>query len=200
MKSVMTLLREAKATLKGRWGMAIVLLLLYGLIDLMCQEIPITAIFVSFPIAFGVTRAFLLFSREGKALRVNDLFSAFNRKYYWKGVVAYLLMGIFTFLWLLLFIIPGIIKMLAYSLTPYILADNPELSAKQALNKSVEMMNGHKARLFRFYLLYWVAAIGSSCLAWVPMIWLAPLFEVTRAKFYEDVKSVQKPVAVLTEA
>ncbi len=64
------------------------------------------------------------------------------------SIVASILIGIFTFLWTLLFIIPGIIKAYAYSMTPYIIADEPEIDFMEAIRKSQELMRGHKFRLF----------------------------------------------------
>jgi len=76
----------------------------------------------------------------------NNLFSYFK---HWKvAVVSNLLMVIYVFLWTLLFIIPGIVAGYSYAMTPYILADNPNLSASEAIAMSKEMMRGNKWRLF----------------------------------------------------
>lgn len=83
---------------------------------------------------------------DGKEARFSDLFSQFNR--IGSGIIMNLLMGIFTFLWSLLFIIPGIIKIYSYAMTPFILAEHPELSANSAITRSREMMAGNKWRLF----------------------------------------------------
>ena len=59
-----------------------------------------------------------------------------------------LLKDIFLCLWSLLFIIPGIIKAYSNAMVPYVLADNPELGAKEAITLSHKMMNGSKWRAF----------------------------------------------------
>lgn len=59
-----------------------------------------------------------------------------------------ILVSIFTFLWSLLFFIPGLVKGLAYSVAPYILAINPDVTASEAIAKSMKLMNGHKMELF----------------------------------------------------
>lgn len=61
-------------------------------------------------------------------------------------------MELFVFLWSLLFIIPGIIKAFSYAMTPYILADCPNVRAKDALKLSMRIMKGHKWELFVFEL------------------------------------------------
>lgn len=84
--------------------------------------------------------------------RFSDLFSQFDR--FGQGFAQLFLRGLFTFLWSLLFIIPGIVKSLSYSMTPYIMADNPEMTAMDAINQSKEMMDGHKMDLFILHLTF----------------------------------------------
>ena len=98
-------------------------------------------------------------------------------------------MGLFTALWTMLFIIPGIIKSLSYALAPYILADNPELSANEAIDESIAMMKGHKADLFLIQLGYAALAILSLLALGIPLLWLDPYYKVVYAKFYEEVKA-----------
>ena len=69
-------------------------------------------------------------------------------------------MSIYTFLWSLLLIIPGVIKGLSYSMTPFILTDKPELSANEAIELSMKMMDGHKMDLFVLLLIF---SIGFAC-------------------------------------
>lgn len=71
---------------------------------------------------------------------------------YGRKLGGYLWMQLFVFLWSCLFVIPGIIKAFAYAMTPYILADCPNVKAKDALKLSMRIMKGHKGELFGFYL------------------------------------------------
>ena len=89
---------------------------------------------------------FLLKQYDGQEPQFNDLFSQFDR--FGAGFAQALLRGLYTFLWSLLFIIPGIIAALRYSMTPYIMAEHPELTASEAINRSKELMEGHKMDLF----------------------------------------------------
>ena len=146
-------------------------------------------IFVVYPIVFGTVMLFLQFAREGEKPRVGNLFKAFSSKYYGKSVGVYLLTSIFTSLWALLLIVPGIIKTLAYSLAPYILIDNPELTANQALNQSVKMMKGHKMQLCLMMLGYVGFTLLSVFALCIPLLWIYPYYQAVLAKFYEEVKS-----------
>lgn len=77
---------------------------------------------------------------------LSDLFSQFDRL--GTGFLMNFLLNLYTLLWTLLFIIPGIIKGYSYSMTPYILAENPGMSVNEAITESRRIMDGNKERLF----------------------------------------------------
>ena len=101
---------------------------------------------------------------DGKEARFEDLFSQFNRL--GDGFVMNLLVGIYTFLWTLLFVIPGIIKSFSYAMTPYILYEHPEYTPNEAITKSREIMSGNRFRLFCLNFSF----IGWSLLCTIPAI------------------------------
>ena len=101
---------------------------------------------------------------DGKDARFEDLFSQFHRL--GDGFIMNLLVGLYTFLWSLLFVIPGIIKSFSYAMTPYILYEHPEYNPNYAITVSREMMDGNKFRLFCLNLSF----IGWSLLAVLPAI------------------------------
>ena len=83
---------------------------------------------------------------DGEPVTVKELFGKFNLL--GKGFLMNLLMGLFTALWSLLLFVPGIVKSYAYAMTHYILVENPELSALDAISHSDSLMTGHKGKLF----------------------------------------------------
>lgn len=83
---------------------------------------------------------------DNKEVAVSDLFSQFHRL--GDGFCMNFLVGLFTFLWSLLLVIPGIIKSFSYAMTPYILAENPGMTATEAITESRRVMDGNKWRLF----------------------------------------------------
>jgi len=121
--------------------------------------------FVIAPLAIGLPWLALDIydRRDAKAKNVFDVFSVS----YKKVVLANFLVGLYTFLWSLLFIIPGIIKAFSYSQVFEVLKDNPELTASQAIKKSQRLMQGNKWRFFVFNL--------SFILWFLPVAILAPL-------------------------
>ncbi len=102
-------------------------------------------IFCGNVIGVGTAGWFMCFAR-GESPSFGTMFGAF--KFYGRAMTTMLLRSIYTFLWSLLFIIPGIVKGIAYSMTPYILCDNPNLTASQAIALSERMTDGYKGELF----------------------------------------------------
>ena len=146
------------------------------------------SIFLIGPLTIGFDNAFLRLLTGGE----NDILGntvKIATKNYWHKLWGNLLMAIFIFLWSLLFIIPGIIKIFSYAMTPYILEEHPELSANDAIDHSRAMMKGHKFDLFWLYLSF----IGWYILAFFTFgiggLWLSPYMSTSRAGFYEDVKA-----------
>ena len=89
---------------------------------------------------------FLLKQHEGKDTSFGDLFSKFD--WFGTGFAQRFLRSLYVLLWTLLFIIPGIMKEYSYAMTPFILAENPNMTASQAIRSSEDLMDGHKADLF----------------------------------------------------
>ena len=110
------------------------------------------------------------------------------------NVITGLLLTLFTFLWSLLFIIPGIVKTYAYAMTYYIRLDHPEYTATQAITKSREMMKGYKGKLFLLDLSFigWII-VGALCCG-VGTLWVYPYQQMARAHFYEERKAEFDPI------
>ena len=119
-----------------------------------------------------------------------NLFAYFS---YWKTTaVAKLLRSIYLLLWSLLFIIPGIIAALSYAMTEYILAENPEISAGEAINLSKQMMDGNKWRLFclRLSFIGWDILCGFTL--GIGYLWLNPYKQAAEAAFYREISETEK--------
>ena len=119
-----------------------------------------------------------------------NLFAYFS---YWKTTaVARLLRSIYLLLWSLLFIIPGIIAALSYAMTNYILAENPEMSASEAINLSKQMMDGNKWRLFclRLSFIGWDILCGFTL--GIGYLWLNPYKQAAEAAFYREISGTEK--------
>ena len=128
---------------------------------------------------------FLLKQHDGKALDFNDLFSQFDR--FGTGFAQHFLRSLYTLLWSLLLIVPGIIAALSYAMTPFILEEHPELTASEAIRRSKELMRGHKTDLFILELTF----IGWSLLCILTLnlghIALNPYKNAAYAVFYREI-------------
>ncbi len=183
------LVSMARESLKEKWGLAIGTFLLYMLILVGIQLIPIAGPIVSLLIsgAFGVGVAlFSLNISRGKEAKLEDIFKGFNN--FGTALGAYLLMILFIILWSLLLIIPGIIAAFSYSMTFFILADDPTLAPKEALDKSKQMMDGYKMKYFILSLRFFGLALLCILTLGIGFLWLMPYMYVTIAKFYDDIK------------
>ncbi|HZK53453.1 MAG TPA: DUF975 family protein [Desulfosporosinus sp.] len=137
------------------------------------------------PVTLGVTGYFLKLIRKEDPI-IEDMFRGF--KSFIKSFVLNLLVTIFIFLWTLLLIFPGIIAAYRYSMAYYIIMDNSELSAFEALNESKRMMIGYKFKLFSL----WFSFLGWFLLGIVTLgiafLWVNPYYETAKANFYQDLK------------
>ena len=114
-----------------------------------------------------------------------NLFEYFS---HWKTTtITRLLRALYTFLWSLLFIIPGIVAGFSYAMTEYILAENPELTPDEAIQASKSMMMGNRWRLFclQFSFIGW--DILATLAFGIGHLWLTPYKQAAYAAFYREV-------------
>jgi uncharacterized membrane protein len=193
------LMQQARDCLKGKWNIAVggtALIFVMSLLGAIPGVGFIIALLITGPLSVGYAIYFLAFSRKGDP-KIPMMFEGFSR--FGTALAAYLLVGIFVILWMLLLIVPGIIAALRYSQTFFILADNPSMRATEAINKSKAMMLGNKYKLFclgcRFigWILLGIVTVG------IGYLWIYPYIMTSFAKFYEDIKTGSETV-VTTES
>ena len=209
------LMAGARMALSGNWGMAVVGFILYYVLILSVSMFAGAATFfvmvmsaasganaalatnaVSFVaqlVQFFLSGAFvvgfysyyLVISQEGEA-RLECLFTGFKR--FWTAFGAYFLSTLFVFLWMLLFIIPGIIAAFRYAMVYFIVADDADVGALEAIRQSKEMMKGNKWKYFCLQWRFFWWALLCMFTGGIGYLWLIPYMQTSCAKFYEDVK------------
>ena len=132
---------------------------------------------------------FLLKQHDGKTLDFNDLFSQFDR--FGTGFAQDFLRTLYTFLWSLLLIVPGIIAALSYAMTPFILEEHPELTASEAIARSKTLMDGHKMDLFILNLTFLGWDILCALTANIGNLFLNPYKNAAYAVFYREISQPQ---------
>ncbi|EPE62178.1 hypothetical protein L479_01430 [Exiguobacterium sp. S17] len=203
--------QHAQKMLTGnRWllaGILILFVVLNGIPQSFAPTIEVDAVpttteslltFLSFiitlliaPLTVGWAWLALSVSRGDKPA-VSKLFEPFQNGYV-KHVLAPFFMGLFIVLWSLLLIVPGIIKSFSYSLTNYILRDQPELSSLEAITESRRMMDGHKMDAFKLVLSFigWFF-VGVLTLG-IGFLYVYPYFTTTYAAFYDSLRGADQP-------
>ena len=128
---------------------------------------------------------YLIRQHDHASFDLPDMFSQFDR--FKDGFMQTFLRSLYTVLWGLLFVIPGIVKSYAYAMTPFIMIENPQMRPNEAITASKELMDGHKGELFMLDLSF----IGWDILAALTLnigcIFLSPYRHAAYAAFYKNI-------------
>ena len=181
---------------KWLWALLVLFLesLLLGLVSATIIGAIVSVILVG-PLTFGLIRIFLRIARkEDDQADINYLFDGFKEKFS-ESFITSLLVGIFTFLWSLLLIVPGIIKSYAYSASMYLVHER-NMEGTQAITESRKLMYGHKWQAFCLDLSFigWYI-VGFLCLG-VGVLWVDAYHAAAKVHFYEDILAKQEVIDV----
>ncbi len=118
--------------------------------------------------------------------KIGDILETYNNGSMKTVAITRFLMDLFIGLWTCLFVVPGIIKSYEYKMIPYILADHPDITWREAFELSKQMTNGHKMDLFILDLSFWGWRIlaGFTC-GLLGIFHVNPYYEQTLAEAYE---------------
>ena len=181
---------EARGFLSGFWGRSVLAYLVYSIVLSAAAGLAgIGNLIVGGPMDLGLATYFLSLKRK-KDAKIEDLFKGFS--VFESSLILYIVRMVFILLWSLLFIIPGIVAALRYSMAIYILHDSPGITGMQALTRSKEMTDGFKGKLFGLYLSFIGWAILCVFTLGIGYLWLVPYMKASEASFYENLKSVQE--------
>ena len=152
----------------------------------------IATLVLSGPLTFGLYRISVNVVKGKKDVDLNDLFAGFKEGFLGSFLV-YLMTSLFTALWSLLFVIPGIVKAYSYCMAQYIYQDDPTKDWSTCINESKEMMKGHRWQLFCLDLSFigW-AMLGFLCCC-IGIVFVYPYIQVARANFYMALKAMNEP-------
>ena len=190
-----TVLRnQAYEALRGKWTPAVVTSLVFCIllgVAVSLSRVNALLYLIAYLggasiVAIGMLYACWDLFTKGTLPEAGALFAPF--KQYARTVGAVLLVFVYTLLWTLLLVIPGIIKAYSYSMTFYILRENPEMTAGDAITASQKMMDGHKMDLFLLSLSFIGWAILASITFGIGYLWLIPYIYTAYAAFYETLK------------
>lgn len=146
---------------------------------------PIANLLVSGALTLGLVSCFVKLVRN-EPFQFENLFDGFRN--FLSALILQLLIGIFTLLWFLLLIIPGIIAYYRYAMAFYILNDYPEMGAKAALEASKQMMVDYKWKLFCLHFSFIGWGLLSILTIGIGFLWLIPYMNAAQANFYQNLK------------
>ena len=142
--------------------------------------------FIYNPLQAGCRGFFL--ANLNRPAEVREAVGTFDHGYQ-NVVKAMILRDVFTFLWTLLFIIPGIVKSYEYRMIPYLVADNPNLTYKEAFAESRRMMQGNKWRTFVLdlsFIGWWI--LSAFTFGLLAVFYVSPYHAATSAALYEELR------------
>ena len=175
--------QRAWQSLSGNWGIAILAYFLVGIVNGVAASatVGVGSWLIAGIVGVGYASFSLSLGRRENT-QIEQLLD--GTKDLGNNFMAGLLVSLYTFLWTLLFIVPGVIKALSYSMTYYILRDNPGMLASEAIKRSEETMMGHKWQLFCIYLSFigWILLSFLTC--GILMFMVVPYMMQTSAEFY----------------
>lgn len=129
----------------------------------------------------------LLGMARGEKMEVGGLFQYFPD--WWKAFKVCFLVGLYVMLWSLLFVIPGYVKAYSYSMALYILAENPDMTASEAITASKNLMNGHKWELFVLQLSFILWGLLCTVTCGIASIYVMPYMSMTTINFYHMISN-----------
>jgi uncharacterized membrane protein len=214
--SISQIKKKSLASLKGKWGIGVALTFIVFLVTSIVPSIveiilsggfsqwanqtetPLIAdivnLFISFlfiPLTVASYWFYLVIARWNDP-KISDVFLVYKD---WvlslKVIGTSILVGIFTLLWSLLLIIPGIIKGISYSQVFFLLRDNPELSALEAITESKTRMKGYKWKYFLLNLSFIGWAFIAIFTLGIGFLWLTPYISTANATFYNELIAPQ---------
>ena len=195
---------KAKASLKGKLGECIKLILIFfainfgagfvlglisGILGLSTTIIEflstVLSLVISSAFGFGLISFFLKMSR-GEEVTYKELFA--KKDLMIPYLIISLVTALLTMLWSILLIIPGIIAAISYSFVYFIFLDNPNMKPIDTLKASKDMLQGHKMDLFLLMLSFlgWII-LGVFTLG-ILYVWLIPYMTLTECNFYNQLK------------
>ena len=158
--------------------------LLAGIATVVILIVLVAKVFVGNLLKMGGYRFFIL--NQTAQPGIGTLLDGFRSGHYVNIVLTMFLRDLFTALWSLLLVVPGIVKHYEYLMVPYIIAENPAMDYKEAFQISKQMMDGQKGDAFVLDLSF----IGWEFLSFITLgivqiFYVGPYINVTWAEFYK---------------
>lgn len=217
--------KTARAQLRGRWAfpvvMTLIVLVLLSLLKTINHlsgarmetvtagawyivyrgstlAISLICVAIAGILSLAQTHVYLRLARTDSKATFDDFLHGLS--FWLSGALGELWFALWTFLWALLFVIPGIVKVFAYSQMFFVLAENPGIGVRKAMHISKLLTRGHKGDLFVMYLSFlgWAILCALSC--GIGSLWLKPYMQTSFLNAYFALKNTAIATNVLSPA
>lgn len=157
--------------------------LLAGIATVVILIVLVAKVFVGNLLKMGGYRFFIL--NQTAQPGIGTLLDGFRSGHYVNIVLTMFLRDLFTTLWSLLLVVPGIVKHYEYLMVPYIIAENPAMDYKEAFQISKQMMDGEKMEAFIMDLLFlgWYLLSAVTC-GLLAIFYVNPYVQASFAEMY----------------
>lgn len=193
--------QHAKDALRGSWKQAVgatvvflLVTLLFGVVYIPTifvwwASIPASVVFVIFEtlLAYGYSNYFFLLLR-GEDVKIKTLFSGFSKKagIVLKTEITKMILSVF---WLVLLVVPCIVKNIGYSMATFAIADNKVAKGQSAIKESKRLMKQNYGRYFKFNLSFFWWFLLFCITGGIAGLWILPFYATSNAAFYENLKT-----------
>ncbi len=187
MKTRIEIKEIAKETVKQNYGAALLPSLIYMLLSAAAGSIvPGIGALLLLPLSVGANLMYLLLWKNERP-SLDIMFTSAFQENYGRKLGGMLLVTLYTWLWSLLLVVPGIVKHYSYAATSYILAKYPSVGAESAIDISKRVMNGHKLDLFVMELSFigW-ELLGIITFGLLNIFWVTPYQSVATAGCFDE--------------
>ena len=170
----------------GMMAIGIFLMVFIMMFVVLMAVVILLDVFIFNPLEVGCKKYYL--HNLNEPAQVGNIGYAFDNNY--KNITKTMFFrDLFTVLWTLLFIIPGIVKSYEYQMIPYLLADNPQMTKEQAFEESKRMMQGQKWKAFVLDLSFigW-NILSALTLGILGIFYVQPYMDATHAALYEALR------------
>lgn len=174
------------------WLMILVCGLIYSAIYSVASYLVIGTLIVMGPLNYGIARVCVKRACGAPNVDFGDLFKGFTENFT-GALVLGIMQYLFTFLWSLLFFVPGIIKACSYSMASFIQQDDPSKDWKTCLDESIAMMEGYKWQYFCLQVTMFLWSLLGALACGIGILFVAPYQYMSNANFYLALKASREP-------
>ena len=176
---------------------SVVVFTVQSLLDKIFENAGLVMNFVTGALAMGAIWVFLQIVRGKQTVDFGDMLVGFRRETVGRNLLLGFFITLFTTLWTLLLIVPGIIKAFSYSQAYFIALDHPEYTWRQCIDESRRMMDGKKMKYFCLSLSF-IGWVFLGLLAFgIGVLWVIPYMYAAQANFYQSLLDEEAPAVTV---